>query len=54
MVDENALVPPKLPLIRRLYGIAGHKPVKADSGALCLATPDYREMSSSFLNMDDE
>ena len=54
MVDENALVPPKLPLIRRLYGITGHKPVKVDSGALCLSTPDYRDMRSSFLNMDDE
>jgi len=54
MVDENALVPPQLALVRRLYGRAAQRERRASAASLSLAMPDYREMNCSFLNLDDE
>jgi len=54
IVDETAMIPPQLALVRKLYGFAAQQSAIAPTALLGLATPDYGEMGSSFFNLDDE
>jgi hypothetical protein len=48
------MIPPQLALVRRLYGFSAQQAVRAPTALLSVASPDYNEMSCSFLNLDDE
>jgi hypothetical protein len=54
LIDENALVPPQLALVRRLYGNSARKMNYARSACPNLAIPKYSDMDCSFFNLDDE
>jgi hypothetical protein len=54
LIDETALVPPQIALVRRLYGNPARKVVYAKSACPSLAIPKYSDMETSFLNLDDE
>ena len=54
VIDETALIPSQLTLVRRLYGRESRQRTKVLPAALSLALPNYWRMDGSFLNVDDE
>ena len=54
MIDETALIPSQLTLVRRLYGRASRQRAQVRPSVLSQALPSYWRMSGTFFNMDDE
>lgn len=54
VVDEQALVPPQIDLVRRLYGNSARSFSQTRAGALYIALTGYSNLNTSFLNLDDE
>jgi hypothetical protein len=53
IVDERALIPPQINLIRQIYGEAARGEASAPPTLACTHVADYRIMKSSLLNIDD-
>lgn len=54
VIDETALIPSQLTLVRRLYGRESRLRSKAQPAVLNQALPSYWRMDGTFFNMDDE
>ena len=54
VIDEQALVPPQITLIRRMYGLPARKDPFATPGCISQMIPDYSALNPSFFNMDDK
>jgi len=54
VVDEQALVPPQLGLVRKLYGRTAQREARTSAARACAQVLDYSCMRASFLNLDDE